>query len=419
MPNAVFNTLYDLNAQISAGSFTSILQASDVISIAIIHRYDTASYPIIRVRIYADAELIENLAEYPDDINIAVTLYGNIYKTDTSGDTTSIVMPTKAITFSGKGYIENKNIPVSKMDKYKAGIKDTNDLNVDSKVPFELFVYNPEVTHKMRERVQSIYRNSTIETVCRDILRNAGFPENNIKIDPVRNQTRYSQILIPNLTAIESFSFFDKYYGLYQSGGLLYCDITEQSPMIYLCDTTANNSTDTVPIYVRTEKNNASDESGIFVSNGLYRFQTQALNVSVLTESDIERVMNPEDIVTRDMSDPENNQRVRLSELISFNDKLTGIDPKEILHKTKNEYLAQNIASRVNENITQVDLSGVGFDLSLFKPNTRINLVFESPIRGLNMAYCYRIKYACHVLSNISGKLFTPQTAMHLCTNFE
>lgn len=418
MGNAVYNTMYKLNGWIASGSeYRQVLSGSDIVSIAIINQYDTATYPIIRIRVFADMNMIENINENPDDTLVGITLTGGVYRTDQNSNTTSLVYPTNEISFSGYGYIENKNIPVSKIDQFKMGLKDSTSLNVDSKVPFEIYVFWPDVIHAMRSKTHAVYRNSTVGTVCEDILMNlVGLPENQITIDPIQNQKRYDQILIPNLTAIDAFSYFDRVYGLYPHGGLLFMDHQNQ---MYLSDTSAHNGTTTIPIYVRTEKNDGMNESGLFYSNGMYRIQTQSVNVSVLTESDIERVLNPErisdiNVNTLQMHYTDLDKLIKSSNVSRY---ISPIEQKNILHKTDRTTLSIQEAARINERITEVDLSISGSDVSLFKPNSRINLVFESPIRGLNIADAYRIHYASHVFSNASGELFAPQSVMKLCTN--
>ena len=56
----------------------NMISQSDIVSIAMINNYDTMTYPIIRVRLYSDISLIENLTEYPDDIHIRCNLDGGI-----------------------------------------------------------------------------------------------------------------------------------------------------------------------------------------------------------------------------------------------------------------------------------------------------------------------------------------------------
>ena len=418
MSNTIYNVGYTCNQLgISIGESPNISQysmkSSDIVSIALIHRYDTATFPIIRLRLYADMEMVENINVDPNHIFVTLSLFGNIYKIDETDDTHTIVKPTESICISGNGYIENKNIPVSKMDQYKLGVKDTTDLNVDSKVPFELYMYSGDIIHTMRRKVKSIYRNTTIGTVCEDILKDIW----KIQIDPIQNQKRYDQILIPNLTALEALSYFDRYYGLYPNGGMIYFNTDD---VAYLSDSSTNNGTIPIPIYIRTEKEDSSNASGVFLHGDRYLHQTQALNASVLSESDIERVMNPEIISDINVHSLEAHH-AELNKLFETADidqvKSKRIEQKNILHKTDRTTLSIQEAARLNEKITRIDISGAGFDITQFKPNSRLNLIFESPIRGLKIAEAYRMKYACHVLTNSSGDIFLPQTTMQLCSN--
>jgi hypothetical protein len=219
------------------------------------------------------------------------------------------------------------------------------------------------------------------------------------------------------MTAIEAFSYFDRYYGLYPNGGSLY--FSNQTDEIYLTDTAINNGTVVSPIYVRTEKEDSSNASGIFKYGNKFFHQTQALNASVLSETDIERVMNPEIISDININTLQANYKAltKLFGVTNIDDVKNRIEQKNILHKTDRKTISIQEAARLNERITHIDLSGAGFDISVFKPNTRLNLIFESPIRGLNIAEAYRIKFVCHTLTNSSGDIFLPQTTMQLCSN--
>lgn len=412
----IYNMMYRIGIGLHVGGSYIRINSSDIVSIAILHRYDSATYPIVRVRFYADMALIENINEDPDAILMVGRITAHVMRTDPETNANTICNVGSSYDFSARAYLENKNIPVSQMDQYKMGERDSTDLNVDSKVPFELFLYKDVVTHKMRQKAPCIYRNMSIESAMKDILYRSDLSDHQIIMDPVHNQKRYDQILIPNLTAIDAFTFFDRYYGIYDHGGMLYYDIL--SDKMFLCNSKSHNGTNTIPIYVRSEKHD-SDESGLFKYQNKYQMQTHAMNVSVLTESDVERVLNPEiisdtNVNTLDTSHVDMNRLFNTTDINSLNNR---IEQKNILHKYDRKTLSIQEAARLNERITRVDLSGAGFDIGNFMPNSRINLVFESPVRGLNLADAYRPKYVCHVLTNSSGDDFAVQTTMELCAN--
>ena len=95
----------------------------------------------------------------------------------------------------------------------------------------------------------------------------------------------------------------------------------------------------------------------------------------------------------------------------------TYISPDYILHKYLSEYVSETVIARLNEQVTRIDVSGVGFDVEYFNPMSRFNLIFESPIRGINMADKYRPIFINNVFNSIGNDLFIASTTMRLCKN--
>ena len=309
------------------------------------------------------------------------------------------------------------------MDQYPDGIKKSSDLNDNVKSPIEIYCYDEQMVHNMQQKSQSIYKNMTLTSVLQDILSRSNV--RNYSIDLLNNQTKYEQILIPNLSVTEAVSFFDIKYGLYHKGGQMYGDIDK----MYICNSDINNGTTPVPIYVRSAKSN-DNAAGLRKMNGVHNYQmiVNAPNVSVITETDVERVLNSPEMGAINLND----MGVTIEELKKlFNDSmnkssarkssggisLKPIDTPQLLHKNNSEYVLPSFIARLDEKITKIDLSGSGFDIGKLHMNTRYNIIFESPIRGLNINTAYRASYVTHVITNLSGTLFTSQTTMRLCSN--
>jgi hypothetical protein len=156
-----------------------------------------------------------------------------------------------------------------------------------------------------------------------------------------------------------------------------------------------------------------------------YFMQTEFSSVSVLSESDIEKVLTSETLIATNV----NSLSINREDLPALKDDMkthrglvtasfiNTISPAIILHKEPNDYVASMTAARINEKITRIDVSGCGFDITNFKPNSRYNLIFESPIRGVNMADAYRASFVCHTITPSSNELFSASTTMSLCTN--
>lgn len=404
------------------------IDPSDIVSVSFINEYDIKTFPIIRIRLYTDISVIQDMIEFPDSIYVRANITGNIYKMDDENEDRSPVpvAPVKPISFELKGYIENKNAPSSVMDQYELGLPRSNDLNHNVKSPIEIYCYDEYTIHQMQQKTQSIYKNMSLFSVISDI-----FNRNNIKpmvhMDTFNNQMKYDQILIPNLNISDTISFFDIKYGLYYKGGQMFCDHNG----LWLCNTDVNaNDYGTLPIYVRSAKSNDNTTGVIRINTNeqKYCMVVNAPNVSVKTETDIERVLNsPEvgaiDLNSIDVSIEEIKQLYTESMERSTARKTSGginifpINTPQILHKNNNDYVLRSYIARVNERITQIDISGNGFDIGQMYIASRYNIIFESPIRGLDINKRYRASYTCHVLSNINSDLFEPTTTMTLCTN--
>lgn len=405
-------TLYKPQLSIVLQDDILTLSDSEIVSISFIHNYDTMTYPIIRIRLYSDISTIQTICDKPDDIEVRGCLQAMIYRMNDEKKSPVPVSYANEISFNLKGYIENKNIPTSKFDQYEFGIKKTSDLNTNVKVPIEIYCYDDNLVHLMKQKAQSIYKNMSISSIIEDIFRR-GFIYN-FDIDPLTNQNKYDQVLIPNLNILETLGFIDKNYGMYRKGGMVYADLDK----VHVCNSDVVNGTTPIPIYVENSKTN-SDMSGMKEINKKYQMVTMAGNVSVKTETDIERVLNSKHLADINLLTTEAHVE-ELTELYNSTSeyaKLKDIDTPNILHKSKNDYVASSYVARLNENITEVDVSGVGFDISRMNVMSRYNLVFATPIRGLNINKIYRPSYVCHVISNLDSDLFIAQTTMNLRTN--
>lgn len=431
--NEAFSVLYKMNVMLKINGTKPINQTipcSDVISISIIHDYDHATFPIIRLRLYSDLSVLENLTSCPDGIYVCINLNANMYDM-TNNETTKSptpVGPATNISFSLKGYIENKNTPTSKMDQYEHGILKSDNLNVSRKVPIELYCYDDKQIHFMRSKAKSIYKNMSLTTVIQSMFRNQGSVE--LNMDPIDNQTKWNQVLIPNLNITDTLSFIESMYGLYSKGSQIYGDIDK----MYISDSNVNNGMNPYPIYVESYKSQ-SDMGGMRKNGSSYQMNTKAENVSIISETDIERVLNAENISSINVQ----NLNVDVSPMIKLfpaikkektkrvlstenrgkyiNMILDKIEVPDILHKSLNPYITSTYNARVSERLTKVDLSGVGFDIGKLKINSRYNLIFDSPIRGMSINQSYRASSLIHVISNLDSDLFIAQTTMRLCSN--
>lgn len=405
--NNKYSVLYNTNVNFIIKNKIVKITSADIVSMAYICNYDTMTYPIFRIRIYSDLNIITELCDNPDDINVKISMDGNIYRMSENGSPVPVAAAS-SISFQLKGYIENKNIPTSTMDLYKDGIKIKNDMNNNIKYPIEVYCYNYDLIHSAKAVTQSIYKNMSLDTAIKDMF--ARVQNEPISLDPIDNHTKYKQILIPSLNLVDSLVYLELYYGLYKKGAQVFGDIDKT----YVCSIdTSSIPNNVLPIYVSSGNNN-SDVSGLKKDNlsSSYKMCTLASNVSITTESDIEKVMNGSYVASIDYKD----NKLNIEAIDKFKEEKT-ITVPHTLHQYNNDFIAGMQAARINERITTIDVAGVGYDVFSMKINSRYNFIFESPMRGFDINKLYRPCYGVHIFTNMDADLFIAESTFTMCTN--
>jgi len=408
-----YQTLYDVSLCVKISNVDVVtIPVSDIVSITIINNYDTSTFPIIRYRLMIDSSIIQNMLEYSDELSIMNTLNGNVYMYDTDDHSKPFaVAGASSLNINMKAYVEYKNTPTSKYDQYQNGIKISNMLNETPKVPIELFAYDKDMIYYMKRRSESVYKNMSIQSIIDDILSRGNILK--YKMNVPNQQTCFDQILIPNLNILQSFSFLDQYYGIYEKGCHLYGDIDQ----LYITNASSDIAGNIVHINV-LDVNNSSVPPGLsrydrneFVMTILYD------NVSVLSETDIERILQAENIGAININ-TEDIQTASLSKLYEYqSNTFSKYGIPNILHKYENPYIASSHAARIIEKTTKIDIAFNGMDIGMIHPDTRFNIVFEKVLRGRSINGLYRPMFANHILTNENNNLFSANTAMTLCKN--
>ena len=410
-----YSVLYRISLVLIVGQTLYELKSSDIVSISIINQYDTKTFPIMRIRLQSDLDMMEMIGEYPNDIKIEMMLDGGMYKMSNDGKTPICVDVASTIPINMKGYVENKNTPTSTMDQFVNGIKKQSDLNVNVKVPIEIYAYNSNMVYYMKRQCQSIYKNMTVTSVIEDMLgRGSVLP---YQMDPLQQQDLFDQILLPNMDIMKGLAFLESYYGMHETGSQVFGDM---DGTLYIASTDTRDVvqlTDILPIYVTSYQNNTDSSGYIHPSAGVYYRSIKSDNISVLSETDLEKYTQSRIIGDVNLADSSFNSANL--DLIYANDvsDIGNIGTPNVFHKHKNPFISSMYAARIQEKTTRIDVSGAGFDIGDMKIYSRYNIIFESPIRGIDMSALYRASYINHVLSSVGNNLFCATTTMSLCRN--
>ena len=247
MATGAYSVLYKIQCRLYNNTYSQSISPSDIVSVSIIHNYDVAMYPVIRVRLYTDLSVMEGLTADPDNIYMDLSLMGSTcnmnYKNENDNGAVQVVDGASSYDVRLKSYIEHKNTPTSMMDQYDHGIKKDGSLNTNNKIPVTVFGYNGDMINSLRQRAPGVFKNMSISSIIKSLTTS---PDYILDMDDVWNNTKYDQVLVPNLNIKQAIKYFEDEFNLFAKGALLY----GEGDILYLVDTDVDNNTTPIPIYV-------------------------------------------------------------------------------------------------------------------------------------------------------------------------
>jgi hypothetical protein len=376
------------------------------------NNYEAMTFPVMRIRLYIDIDFARQLLDQPDLLYVNGNISGGIYKTSDEGDKQrQLIEPIETTEFKGiKAYIKQKNSVTTIMDSYKKGLKTSSDLNEQVKVPIELLCYDDAVVSAMKKPVPSIYNDILLSDVISYLF---GLNHiNDVYIDPIQNNTKFGTVLLPNLELNQSLAFLDQFYGLYEKGGMLFCDIDKT----YLVNSDVNSGVQhVVPLYVHSINKADDGTSGMIKIGDHFHLMTPSLQVSMTSETSLQKTIQSSNM--RFVHSNDLNEFIEEDLNKEFGYKPGDYITKVVVHDTENKFLASNNKARIDERSNVVSVSGTGFDINKFKIISRFNLVMDDALRGRNNNRLYRPVFVNHVMTNLDSNLFMLETTMQLTSN--
>ena len=358
-----YTSLFEINTYIYNGKERGIvLSNDDIISLSIIHDYDHAFFPIIRLRLYIDLPKLAYINEDPNNILVSMVLNGDVYGINEESSEKSYTKRgcSWCVGFGDSspmyGYIETKNNPYSKFDNYQMGEKRNDDLNTNNKVPLTIYCYDKDLIRKTKQQVRSIYKNTSLSSVVEDMFTSCGIAHDHIFLESFDNNKMYEQILIPNLSFIDAISYIDTYYGLYSTGALLY---SHRPGMMGLTSSRFQNDHTCVQVFSYKSGNTFSGiNEAIISSTGLLGMSTPEQSVVIKSQTDLMQATNAQIFGSLNVDDFK-TVSAYLDE--TFTTDMTLINTPPVMHKTKNEFIPSTYKARVDERNTRIDLSLNGY----------------------------------------------------------
>ena len=266
----------------------------------------------------------------------------------------------------------------------------------ESQNTLDVYLMNKRLLNASTKTCNRIYSNGTMQQFVGDILTSS--KHKNVLMSPFENSKQYSELLLPALPAFKSLIYLDEYYGFYKTGPLIYYDVDK----LYILNTNGKLTAKCKNEYPETtflirETSQATPGNGMIrkQNESVYYINIPETNVSpqqtsVAKNAELgsEAKIVVSDDVTINIEDADQSYMDQRNEYIKY------------IKKDDNQYAANIIKARMEENDCIMYITGNNFDIRAFTPNKVFQLVFDEASKQKKYGKKkYRLVYAYHYLN--------------------
>jgi hypothetical protein len=250
-----------------------------------------------------------------------------------------------------------------------------------------------------------ILKNATVTDAMAYLASSAGLQ--NILMSPPDNTEKYEVLLIPPLSILKAFLYIDIYYGLYETGSLIYFGIDKTYIIKYTGGPTAYESEEESQLVITIPRTDNSFKSATLgqVGDSSYLGDFHTLDISNDSIANNYIAGNGSQFVDSYTGD------VYYSTGNAFNKNTNYLRLLE--NKTENEYLNTMYTKQSESNSIVVTVNLQDIDVSKFTPNKMYKLSFEDSSIAGQYAGNFFLSYAKHSFIN-TGKAITVNTQLIL-----
>ena len=258
-----------------------------------------------------------------------------------------------------------------------------------------IYLFNKQLLDASNKRYNEVYTENTIQQFVGRLLTETKHKQ--VLMSRCENDKIYKELLVPAYPAYKSLIYLDQYYGLYRKGAIIFYDVNT----LYILNSGANKVTakhkdewtETTFLVTNIDKS--------IPGNGMIRREGEKVNYVTISDMDIN---------TQKFSES-NNENIGSEAKVVITDDVT-IDIKDadqsyinqrnesIVYSRKgdNEFNAEIIKARMEENDIVFYINGENFDINAFTPNKIYQIVFDDPIKQKRFgSFKYRIALAYHM----------------------
>lgn len=271
----------------------------------------------------------------------------------------------------------------------------------------DVYLLDKQLMDASRYSFNAVYSEATIQQMVAHMLTQSGHKK--VLMGKMQNDEIYKEVLLPVNPVFRNLLFLDQYYGMYESGAVIYYD----NDTLYILDSgnvssaKADGEMTNITIMVNGDSS-AMPGHGMVLksSNDSYYISTRASDVKFGNSNDTSMagLGSTSQIIVQDTSDIENQQDTTTTPVNGEKDGDTGALTTFI--KDNHKYISSIIETRKGEKSSSVHLTLSDVDIGIFKPNRIVQFVFtDEKMQTKYAENKYRIVYAYHYIK-LAGELY-------------
>lgn len=289
----------------------------------------------------------------------------------------------------------------SSIDAENAGKTEIFEENYyESQHILDVYLLDKQLMDASRYSFNAVYSEATVQQMVGHMLTQSGHKK--VLMSKMQNDEIYKEVLLPVNPVFRNLLFLDQYYGMYESGAVIYYD----NDTLYILDSgnvssaKADGEMTNITIIVNGDSS-AMPGHGMVLksSNDSYYVSTRASDVKFENSNDtsMAELGATSQIIVQDTSDIENQLDTTTTPVNGEKDGDTGALTTFI--KDNHKYISSIIETRKGEKSSSVYLTLSDVDIGIFKPNRVVQFVFtDEKMQTKYAENKYRIVYAYHYI---------------------
>lgn len=357
--------------------------------------YESLFFPLINISIVMDDVVYQRIQQESETVQFRVRIVRNVY--DSKGKLLKYEMFCNK-TF--RCFMEKNNIvkDIELVNNKRDVDKSTHPGHIAN--PREFYIFLDDVI-KCKKMLNLSIEDASLTDLVLYMFNQCGVEK--VLMSKLDNQSRVSNLILPNGNIIETILFLEDNLGFYRKGTLLYFDIDNA----YLidknskCTSWRKNEVRVTHIHVANHSGSDSQLNGQFTNKD--RKQTHVFTHTERVEIRNSNIINDQlsgNNIT--MIDAKNNS---VSNISSNSTQIGNANTNIMNIKSDNKFANEILQTRMKERECICTMSFLGVDIDVFSPNKEIIVTYEEPELHKKFSGNYRILKVISTLKKDSHEL--------------